>query len=153
MNIQKLQAQIRAVNSAHAYAMRLYPILADYFRPMVGCKIMKADNQTLLAKIVNGLPDFPDNPPFRVYEFSSEYSLRWVVQECITVNGVSHYHDADLYIAFTRYGAIDKMCDAPQFKCDYQIETLEHIGNSYQEAKKLADDFFSQLGPFQNFWR
>ena len=70
-----LDAKVKAVNKANAYATKLYPMLASVFKPLVGQKVLKADG-SILAKYAKLMPDFLLAPEgIHVCQHMSKYSL------------------------------------------------------------------------------
>lgn len=157
----QLAAKVAARNNAHAYALRLYPVLSDFFRGYVGCKILKADG-TLLKKIADAIPAQPEpgvsGVQLHVYRSTSSYSLAWTVKACETFPArygdcqIASYYEVTVYIGDMRGDVLTKISDPPTWlRTDYTVEEVEKARLAYAEAKKKADDARSALGDFGEY--
>ncbi len=156
---ERLTARVNAVNRANDYANKLWPQLAEVFRPLVGKKIYKADG-TLLEKYVKLLPEFEQGNSLHVYRNAyGEYSLSWVVKTCETVQVVegdyshAYYHETSLYVGSVRDGVLIEIGEQPKFRTDYSAADIEAKRAAYKAAKDLADFTMGQLHPFGEYER
>jgi hypothetical protein len=157
MDESELAAEVSAVNLGNAYANELYPLLRDFFTPLVGTKIVKADG-SLLAKLK--LPEFPVNKgrpgqhkdaDITTYKYSSDHSLAWVVKVCwpITQYDCTCY-DLKVYIGEVRDGVLKEVsarCKS-EGRTDYTVEEILGKVKAYEAAKKVADDALRACYPF-----
>lgn len=153
MDNSKLQARVEGINKCHAYANGLYERLIEIFRPLVGCKIEKADG-TLLKKIADQLPQL-GNKTFHVYKIASNYSLVWNVKICIQYPGEGHctYHDVSVYIANVRDGVITELLGPPKFRTDFTVEGVVEARETYEAAETAYRAAQSALFPFGEYDR
>lgn len=156
----QLAAKVAARNKAHAYAREIYPILAEYFRPFVGQKILKADG-TLLKKIADGLPVLPDSSHLhQVYQTTGHgYSLSWVIRACESFKDDSRgyqscdYYDRYCYVGDLRDGVLKAISNPPEYRTDYTEEEVLSKREAYRAAKKAFDEAQSALGDFGEYDR
>ncbi len=148
---EKLTARVAAVNKANAYANELYVKLADYFRPLVGQKILKADG-SLLAKIEKDLPEMASGNELHVYRHRSEYSLAWTVKTCefMPPHGCM-YHETTVYVADLKGQTLGELSRPFEARSDYTVEGIEKLREAYETAKKAADNARSALFPFGEY--
>lgn len=152
MNTSVLAARVRAVNRAHAYAAKLYPQLAEPFRPLVGQKIMKAGG-TLMAKYAAMLPKLPYGQGLQVTPHHTDYSLSWTVKTWESVDGGGYYYDIGVYIGNLRNGVLTELCKPFEGRTDYDPLEVHAARERYKEAKRLADEAHSALWPFGEYDR
>jgi len=150
----RLEARIRAVNRANAYANELSAKLKELFRPFVGQKVLKADN-TLMEKYKKVLPKFTCTPNLSVYRYTSEYSLVFIVKTCEgDNNGHAYYHETSVYVGELQNGFLTKVGDEPlNLKTDYTAADITAKRQAYNAAKRLADEALSALHPFGEYDR
>jgi hypothetical protein len=150
--MSKLEARIKAVNAANAYAMELYDTLSAVFAPLVGSKIEKVDGD-LLARIKSQVPALPCTPALHVYRDRSPYSLRYVVKTCEVHQGSAYYHEASVYVGDMRDGVLTKLCDRPDYRTDYTSAEVVANRAAYEAARKVYEDARSALHPFGEYDR
>lgn len=158
-----LAAKVAAANNAHAYALKLYPALADFFADFVGVKIEKVDG-TLLKKIADALEKvFPETgvPSTRlhVYRHTSNYSLAWTVKACESSPGknsrpgdeyqIANYYEITVYIGDMRDGVLTKISNPPTLRTDYTVEHVNECFAAVKAAEKALSDARSALWPFK----
>lgn len=148
-----LAARVKAVNAANAYAMKLYPVLMDFFRPLLGQQILKVDG-TLLKKIEAAMPAFPDSGVsqnrLHVYRNTSDYSLAWTVKTCESIEGASScvYHEIAVYVGGLSGGTLKDFYAPPDLRSDYKVEDVKAARAAYEAAQRTADNLKSALHPF-----
>lgn len=152
-----LEARVMAVNEAHAYAAKLSVTLRELFRPLVGCKILKADG-TLLKSVKETLPEtlFPSTPRLHVYRNVSDYSLGWMVKTCVTdERSHGNYYEVAVYVGdlgdkWTGQGQVLAKLNETPFagRTDYTAADIQAKRERYKELQKLADDAKSAIYPF-----
>jgi hypothetical protein len=159
-----LEAKVRAVNKANAYAQDLWPKLRDYFAPYVGQKILKA-NGDLLAKVVAGMPDFPkaDNVQL-VYKMSSRYSLGWVVKVCESspslhpaarpTDSIAHYWESSIYVGDIEGDRLVKLYGHPPYgRTDWTADEVAKAREEYKLAEALAREAKDKFHIFGDYDR
>lgn len=88
-----LEARVRGVNAANAFAKELYPRLASVFAPFIGSKIEKVDG-SLMQKVAKGveslaLPNGQDGK-ISVCRSRSNYSIVYIVKSYEFANLTFH---------------------------------------------------------------
>lgn len=157
----ELEAKVKAVNKANAYANELLPRLLEVYGPLLGQKIYKADNVTLLKKVADAVEalNLPNDHTMRVYRDASKYSLRYLIyvyshgdtfnayHEAIA--SVNAYHEAIAPVGMTEDGILKELYSTVQpFRTDYSVKTVEALRTNYKELKQEADEALSALYPF-----
>ncbi len=161
MSSAKLEARVKAVNKANAYALELYNTLVPIFEPLVGTQILKVDG-TLMQKVKNKLPELPNTAWLSVHRMSSSYSLTYVVKVTEYVKSeIAHHSDhhisSETYVQIgeLKDGTLEKMAAAcnSRGRTDYTAEEVEAKRAAYVEAKKALDAAQSALCPFDQYDR
>lgn len=150
-----LAAKVKAVNSAHTHAKRVFALLAPVFAPFVGQQIETAPGP-LLAKLKKLLPDLPDirgTSSIQVFRESSPYSLRWTVKACESVNPSGCvYYEVSVYIGDMRGGVFVKAYDAAHsvdgWRTDYTAEEIAGKHAAVKAAEDALSEAKSALWPF-----
>lgn len=149
----RLEAKVKAVNRAHAHAVKLYDALVAVFTPLVGCKILKADN-TLLQSVQKGMPDLGgDARSLRVYRNQSNYSLAWTVnasENFVGGNGCLYY-EISVYVGDLDGQVLTKIMDPANQgfrRTDYTAAEVAGKRDVFEKAKKVMEDAKSDLWPF-----
>lgn len=162
--LAELTAEVHAVNLANGYANELYPILRDFFAPLVGQKIVKADG-SLLEKLGRKLPKFPakngrpgqhEHASVMVYRHRSDYSLAWTVQVCWPIPPhTCTYYVITVYIGDMGGDVLKEVPDRyrPDRRTDYTVDEIVGKIEAYEAAKKAVDDAYSACHPFDRFVR
>ena len=142
-------ANVKAVNSCHAECNRLFPILAELFRPFVGQKIEKVDG-TLLAKINSKLDFLPNTVPISVCRSRLNYSLAWTVRACESIpeDCGCLYYSRTIYVGDVSNGVLEKISPFEPAKTDYTTDELLKNLETYKTAKAAMEDARSALWPF-----
>ncbi len=149
----RLEAKVKAVNRAHAHAVKLYDALVPVFTPLVGCKILKADN-TLLQSVQKVIPVVEGgNSSLRVYRNQSNYSLAWTVNASENIVGQQSclYYEISVYVGNLDGQVLKDIMDPANQgfrRTDYTAGEIEGKRNVYEEAKKVMEDAKSALWPF-----
>jgi len=152
-----LEARVRGVNAAHAYALQLCPVLRERFAPLVGQKVLKNDG-TLMAKYTNLLPEFPYSHRLHVYKHTSEYSLAWTVKTCevdvVEGTGHAYYYETTVYVGDLSNGVLTKITPHPYTgRTDHTVEGVVAVREEFEAARKVFDDARSALHPFGEYDR
>lgn len=154
VNRPVLEARVRGVNRANAFANELYPKLVALFTPFIGQKILKADG-TLLAKIQKQVDDLgilgPHEP--HVYRYSSAYSLVYTVKTCEDFNGHAYYHENSVYVGHLDNGVLTGLYDQNHRQTNYTADKVIAARQAYEKAKKAADEAEIALHPFGEYDR
>jgi len=151
---EKLEAKVKAVNRAHKYAKELYAKLAPIFAPLVGEKVLKADDQ-LMVKYRELLPELPNTVPLFVYRDTSRYSLSWTVRTCENLSSgrTCDYYEVTVYVCDLDDGVVSKLYKPPtdfqNLRDDYDIKDILTLRAKVKEAKDKYTGLKSQLGPFE----
>ena len=154
VNRPVLEARVRGVNRANAFANELYPKLVALFTPLIGQKILKADG-TLLAKIqkqVDDLGVLGRHEP-HVYRYNSPYSLVYTVKTCEDCNGHAYYYETSVYVAHLDNGVLTGLYDQDLRQTNYSADKVIAAREAYEKAKKAADEAQSALHPFGEYDR
>ena len=140
----KLVDKVRAVNKAHACGMEIYAQLTEALRPLMGEKIVTAQN-TLLKKVEKLIPELPYRQDLRVVldSICLPYSLAW---------RVSAYEDAH-YSCLVYVGILDdgKLINFnPPFKgrTDYTEQEVRRLRMEVEEAKRKVQAAQDAVGIF-----
>ncbi len=145
--IEKLEARIKAVNTANATANNLYTQLAQTFTPLIGQQILK-QNGDLLLKIENKLPPLPNTTKLRAYYRKSNFSLNWTISANEQSDTNTHYHETTITIGELNGLVLANITPPHIQKTDYSVEEIERLRKAYTAAKKIADTAHSALQPF-----
>lgn len=151
---ETLAADVIAENKANDIANQIAPKLLDFFRPLVGCKILKADG-SLLKKIQEDMPKFNfADTSISVYRMSSDYSLAWQVKVCEHVKNAQHctYRTVTVYIGDLKGAGLEKVHnDRHPLKADYNLQDIVEGIKKYRAAQKVAEAAQSALFPFTEY--
>lgn len=144
----ELAAKVAAVNLAHKAANELHPVLAEYFRPLVGQTITKKDG-TLLERIKKLLPKFNISPNISVFGSGSRYSLSFTIKT--VMNYGTHfctYYEVNLFIGNMRNGVLTDMEAVIERPTNYTVEDVlekraaaKRALTAYHEARSDCDVF------------
>lgn len=160
-----LAAKVAARNNAHAYALKLFPVLAEFWAGYVGQKIENNDG-TIAKRIKDKMPAFPETGKTQfelsVYRHTSDYSLAWTVKACECHPGrnsrpgdtyqIANYYEVTVYVGDMRNGVLTAIKDAPTYlRTDYTVEGVEKAREAYKVAKAAADAARSELGDFGEY--
>jgi hypothetical protein len=152
-----LHAKVAAYNRLHQKANELFPILKALFEPYLGQKVLKSDGE-LLKKIKESLPkvegqSIKASSGFRFNHSKSCYSLYFQLH-CEEM-GYSHanhsypaYVDASLYIGDISGDELTKLAEPPNFRADYDVDTILALRVETERLKRLAQETESKLHPF-----
>lgn len=150
----KLEARVIGENYVNEQANKLFYILNEYFTPLVGCKVVKADG-SLLKKIQDDMPEI-DFPKCTVYKNSSNYVLSWSVKVCVNYEGRAYYSEATVYIGDlvgTKLSMLYPSEQQASRKTDYTVEEIEAAREEYKQLEKQLNDARSKLFPFGEYDR
>lgn len=145
-----LKAKVKAVNSCHDEANKLYDVLLPIFKPLLGCQLDKMDG-TFLAKIDKLVPDLPHATKLSVFRSSSEHSLSFTVKtwEHIADSHGCLYYETTLYIGDMRGGVLIALTERPKpFRTDFTEQEIQDKRITWREARDALDDARSALCPF-----
>ena len=149
-----LEARVKGVNAANAFANELYPRLVSVFGSFIGEKITKVDGD-LMQKVVKGIESlaFPNTVKISVYRYRSDYSIVYVVKTCEQVDGIAYYHESSVYVGEMSNGVLTKLCNPPALKTDYNADVVAGLRVKHEAAKKAASEAESALFPFGEYDR
>lgn len=154
----RLEARVKAQNTANAIAMKVFDALVDVFAEFEGKKVLKADG-SLLKKVDDlvkaAMPQLPDDRRINVYRNSSNYTISYTVNCCEMVPDTCTcvYQDATVYIADLSGQKIEKLYDKDYRPTDYDADDIERKRLDYKEKKRIADEALSALFPFGEYDR
>lgn len=153
----RLEAKVRAVNSAHTQASSLHAILTTVFVNLVGKKILKVDGE-LLAKIAAVLPELPKGTGLNIWRKRSEYSLAWGISASESYSSgfpdgehrTSVYHETTVYVGRLDGGILAEMTEfQPQsMRTNYTATEIAIRRATAEDLKKKYDKVISDLFPF-----
>jgi hypothetical protein len=149
---KRLDVRVAAVNKANKVANELYPVLRQFFEPLVGQTIRKAD-QSLLKRLEDKLAKMPNAAGLWVFYYTSTYSLAWTVKVCEWSEGYTTYHEVTVYVGKMKNGVLEAMCEPINRRTDYNAEEIRQKRRLYEAAKKAADEAKSDLGIFEEYDR
>jgi hypothetical protein len=147
----RLEAKVKARNTAVEYGISLYKQLVEVFEPLVGQKILKVDND-LLAKVKANVPKFDDLPEgisiFR--RFAAVNAIAWTVKVRVPVEDdeIWVYQEVTVYVADMEGQTLTKINNPFEGRTDWTADEVEEKRRAYKEAKKKADEAHSALYPF-----
>ena len=151
--MNKLQARVEAVNKANTLANEVYAKLTAFFAAYVGQKIFNADG-SMVKKIRDKMPTFPDNRSLNVTAAHSRYNIAYTVNACESYeergNTFGMYHHTITYIGDLDNSNILKAIsqNGGNFRTDYTVEDVAAKREAYKVAKAAADKAQSDLFPF-----
>lgn len=150
---EKLEAQVKAVNMANAWANEIQPKLIEFFRPLIGQKIIKGDGD-LLRKLQNPVDEITagtdPNGYSRAYKIGSSYSLAFVCKTCVGYGDCyCVYHEAHVYVGSIQGDTLVSFFnDHGPLKADWTAEEVEKLRAEHDKAKEAERAAASALGPF-----
>lgn len=149
MDMALLEARVRAVNTANRVAMELQTKLVEYFRPMIGCKILKVDG-SLLASVQKGMPELPNESMLFAYRHYSPYSLLWVVKTCEHVTGKEYvtYHEQYFYVGDLDRQVLKGVYDPLVLRTDYTTSEIVQKRAVHAEIIEKVRAIENSLCPF-----
>lgn len=166
--MNKLEASVFATNEAHKEARKLYELLVPIFRPLVGTKILKADN-SFTQKVEKLIPKFPYGSALRITLHNYRtYSLAWDVKcsaeyqeeyydrydDKMTVREVTLYRDCTVYIGKMESGVLKEICPPSEYhRTDYTVEEVLAARKKFKEAEEVYNAAKSALGLFGEYDR
>lgn len=148
----EMAAQIKANNKANKIAGEVYEVLAAFFTPLVGKKIIKVDG-SLMGKIKAELPALDFGAGVTVVRDSRNGSnLVWTVQVCEKVqtpagwrDAGSVYGSATVYVGSMPADVLTEMAKPVTRRTDLAIEEVNTLLADYEAKKKIADQAESAL--------
>jgi hypothetical protein len=153
-----LEAHVAAVNYGNAYAMKLYEDLIAIFKPLVGCKILKADGG-LLKSVSKQLPQMPNSHGLQVWRPIYGTQLAWSVKTCESYPSSHHgtniamYYETGVNIGQIEGDVLKSLYEPRTSRTDYTVKEVESLRAAYHKAKQVADDARSALSPFGEYDR
>lgn len=149
MSNAALEAQVKAVNEANAYAEKLSKTMRDAFAKFVGQKIFTV-NGKLMKKCTVVLPCHASNININVYFHHSAYSLTWCVKTCEQVVGTEGclYHSVTVYVGDIDNCVLTELCEPFTGRSDYTVGEILRKREVYFAAEKVYCDARSDLFPF-----
>jgi len=146
----RLEAKVKARNTAVEHGMALYKQLVEVFQPLVGQKILKVDDD-LLAKVKQNMPSFKDLPEgISIFRHRAINALAWKVKVRVPVENAEIwvYQDVTVYIGDTDGQTLVNILPPFEGRTDWTADEVEEKRQAYKEAKKKADAAHSALYPF-----
>ena len=146
---QRLEAKVKAVNTAHAIANEWHLKLREYFTQFVGKQIFKAAGG-FLEKVKKGMPELPCDTKTHIYRRNSNYSLCFTVKTCEqwTEYGCLYY-EVTFHVGELNDGVLTTISDAESnLRTDFTPEEIQQKRKAFETAKKAADIARSNLYPF-----
>jgi hypothetical protein len=148
-----LKLKVAAVNAANQYAADLYAVAAEAFRPLVGKKILKADN-SLMEKFKKLLPTLPYGPRLSVWQYHSEYNLVFMIRtredefdgEGRSVASASY--ERAVYVGRVKEGVLTHFMDAPADRSDWTAEEVQERQETIRKAEAAVHEARSTIIPF-----
>jgi len=155
---RKLEMRIRGRNLANRIGNEIYPMLREVIEPLVGENIRKQTGG-LFKKYETPIKEvearFPSHPKLQMIHMNGlEYNISWHVKCCETFcedgkdYGVAIYSEATVYVANIRDGIVTELCPAPEFKDDYDVDTVIAARQAFKEAEEAYNEARSALHPF-----
>lgn len=151
MTDNELIANITALNLANSVANRLHPALAEYFTPLIGQKIIKADGSLIAKhkdKVAELIAQF-ERPSkgtthnnVRITRFNARTSLAYDISVCERVPNEEHctYKNVVIYIGDMPGDSITRLepvvTDRPTA---YNLEKIKAAQAEYKRLQALAD--------------
>lgn len=154
----KLQMRVDGRNTVNRIGNEIFPALVEAFRPYLGENIRKQSGG-LFAKIEKQIKEveaqFPTHPSLHMICMNGlEYSLSYMVKCCETFckdgkdYGEAIYSDTTVYIANLSNGVITSLYDPPEFKTDYDADTIIEARKTFKAAEEALSEARSALHPF-----
>ena len=147
---ERLAAKVEAHNILHEAANSMYEQLVPIFKPLLGCKVIKADGY-LLSKIKETVAATVSLKDTRVHFWQHTTrtdTLAWSVKSCVNANGRGYYAETVVEIGELAGSVLRGIRVHPNFRVDYKVEEIEAAREAYAAAKKAADTAYSALFPF-----
>jgi len=153
--MDRLEAQVEAVNSANKYANEIHAQLVEIFRDFVGKKITKK-NGDLLESVSKLVPVFRQDKNLNVYRQTSSYGLTWVVKTCVFYEenkyGTCVYHETVVCVGNLNEHVLTNVYDESDRmfrKTDYDAAFIQSEREKYKILQDQADEVKSNLYPFE----
>ena len=151
--MDRLEAQVEAVQSANKYANEIHAKLVEIFRDFVGKKITKK-NGDLLESVSKLVPVFRQDKNLNVYRQTSSYGLTWVVKTCVFYEEEYEtcvYHETVVCVGNLHDQVLSNVYDEPDRmarKTDYDVSFIRSERERYKILQDQADEVKSNLYPF-----
>ena len=155
---QWLEAKVELVNGVNAYINQIFPIYREIFAPYVGKKIYIGSGE-FVAPLRKKIAEIKHDK-FHVYQYSSMYSICYVVKNHVCVpskikqredDRITMYYEQSFYVADLEYDklTLKKLYEEDKsFKTDYKADDIQAARERFQKAKKELDEARSALYPF-----
>lgn len=151
MALYLLDARIRAVNAAHACANEMHPLLYDYFLPLVGAQILRADGN-LMKRLANDMPQLPHRHDLTVFRSYSRYHLQWTVNASADAgNGHCVSHSTVVTVgkfSSTTPSVLEDLMPFEPLRTDWTQSQVVALREACREAKRQFDVAVHNLSPF-----
>lgn len=149
----RLEAKVKAVNTANAEAIRLQSILKAAIAPFVGQKVIVGEGNlsAKLDKVLQPLLPGSFKGP-QVWRYRSNYTLTYVVKTCESIkDGSCLYHETYFDIGELD-GAILKSVLERKLECrtDYTVKEIQDKRAAADAAEKKSSEAKSALKEFQD---
>jgi hypothetical protein len=144
---ERLEARVRAVNRANAYAAELYPALRKVFEGLVGKQVVKKEGG-LLARVKAMLPELPCTPGLHVYRSVSVYSIAFVVKTCESGEGYCFYHETAVQVGALKGGVLVELSEPFAARADYTADEVLRKREAFEAAERAYREARSELHLF-----
>lgn len=152
MNLEKLNAKVKAVNLANKAANAWKPVLVNFFKAYVGKKIFKA-NGGLMASVADKMPQLGGIDKVSFYANNSQYSLWYVAKSCVGYAQSCIYYEAGMRIGDMENGVLKSVYEFDPAKDawreDFSADEVLAKMKAVEEAEKALDAAKGNLFPFQ----
>ena len=150
----KLEARVRGVNRANAFANDLYNRFVEVLTPFKGQKIFLASGG-LAVKVKAAIAslELPNTVNLHVYISTiSHYDLVYVVKTCEQQDSYVTYYETSLYVAHLERGVhMGEFYPAPNFKTDHTADGVTKARADFDVARKAFETARSNLFPFGEY--
>jgi len=143
--MDRLEAQVKAVNVANKVAVDLNKTLLEIFTPLVGQQVLKTSAPVLLKKIENLIPEFKqyklDECTVNVYKDVNEYHVSWIVKTCLSFDNVCEYYQAHIPVGSIKKCVLSNVSQPrepdPEFTADFVREQFKKIEELKGELREI----------------
>lgn len=152
--LETLTGKVAAVNQANEVAILLKAKLDEFFRPLVGQKIVKIDG-SLLGKYADQVKQIIEQIEAEtgielIYRLSSQFSLGWVCKACkqTSDHGCTYYEQA-VYVGDYKGQTLEKIDDRGfNLRTDFTVAEMKAKFADVETTKKAYEAAKSKLWPF-----
>lgn len=154
---QWLEAKVELVNGVNNYINQIFPIYREIFAPYVGKKIYIGSGE-FVAPLRKKIAELK-HEIFHVYQYSSMYSICYVVKNHVCVpskikqredDRITMYYEQSFYVADLEFDklTIKKLKEIELFKTDYKADDVQAARERFLKAEKEFGEAKSALYPF-----